>query len=267
MSLSIGLAQCAFPADGNVIAQVARLADDATRRGVDLLVFPECLTVPPWSSASDVREAAQPLEGPFARSVAAIARERGLWIVATLYEVDSTGAAPFNTAFVVDGDGNLRGAYRKCHLYDAHGELESERTQRGDQLFSPIETSLGRLGLGICYDLRFPEVARQAAAEGCELMLYPAAWIAGPHKIEHWRTLLRARAIENELFVAGICRAGTRHVGHSLVADPLGRVVAEAPDQDERLVCCHVDLGAVKVARTAMPILEHRRPDLYGVHV
>jgi predicted amidohydrolase len=115
--------------------------------------------------------------------------------------------------------------------------------------------------MGICYDLRFPEVARTLALAGSGLLLFPAAWHDGPNKPLHWKTLLRARAIENECFVAGICDAGTRYVGTSHVFDPLGNELVGGSDD---LFTCDIDLDAVRSARYAMPVFSHRRPELYG---
>ncbi len=262
MAYQIALAQCGYPADGSVLAQVSSFCAKAAERGARLLVFPEDLMSSARLTPSELRSIAQPLDGTFVTGIREAARQYGLWVVFTCYEVNGD-AAPHNTAVVVDDAGEVRATYRKCHLYDAHGVRESERNTAGDQLFAPVDTPFGRLGLAICYDLRFPEVARAAAVAGCDLLAFPSAWHDGPEKLAHWRTLLRARAIENELFVVGVCKAGERYAGHSLVADPLGRVLAEASGKGEELLTCEVDRAAVASARDAMPVLAHRRPELY----
>ncbi len=263
MSFVLGLAQCGCPSDGDVVAQVARIAKEASRKGVGLLVFPEGLMCPRELLTPELHELAEPLDGAFVEAMRTTARQERLWMVFTFYETAALGDPPYNTAVVVDGEGAICGTYRKTHLYDAHGVRESERTQAGDALFAPIDTPFGRVGLAICYDLRFCEVSRAAMLGGCELLLYPSAWYDGPEKAEHWKTLLRARAIENQLFVAGVCKAGERYVGTSLVSDPLGRVVAQAIGKSEELVVCDVDLDLVAVTRDAMPLASHRRPELY----
>ena len=264
----LGLAQCGQPADGDVIAQVDAWAARARREGVDLLAFPENLMCPRELDAAGLRNLAEPLDGPFLQALGAIANRYGLWLAGTLYEKNPVGGQPYNTAFVLDGEGALQGSYRKCHLYDAHGVRESDRMSAGEALATPIHTPFGTIGLAICYDLRFPEVARASAVAGCDLLLYPAAWHDGPHKAAHWKTLLAARAIENECFVAGICRAGGRYVGHSMVVGPLGEVLVAGPagadgPAGEALVTAEVDLAAVAEARANMPVLAHRRPELY----
>ncbi|WP_350454201.1 carbon-nitrogen hydrolase family protein [Slackia heliotrinireducens] len=269
MQLTIALAQSGFPKKGDAIAQAERYAEKAAAAGAQLLVFPENFMLPGILDSEGVKEISEPLGGPFARAMADIALRHHLWIVYVMFEENPDGGQPFNTAVTVDAEGVQRGAYRKCHLYDAHGVLESDRSVAGDQLPQPIDTPFGPLGVAICYDLRFPEVARALAVAGCKLVLFPSAWNAGPRKVKHWTTLLRARAIENELFVAGICHAGKRYTGKTLVADPLGRIVASARGSSkgnapQDLVICTIDTDAVESARDAMPVLDHRRPELYA---
>jgi deaminated glutathione amidase len=171
-------------------------------------------------------------------------------------------ARPFNTAVVMDSDGHVQASYRKTHLYAAHGIDEHEKMSEGSTLFAPLKTPFCTLGLGICYDLRFPEVARAATLAGCNVLLFPAAWVAGPSKVRHWETLLAARAVENELFVAGCCRPDRNCIGHSQVINPLGEVIARA-EEGEQLLVAEIDLDQVKNARANMPCFEHRRPELY----
>jgi predicted amidohydrolase len=261
MVFKLGLAQTGYPADGDVLAQIEAYAAKAASREVDLLAFPEALMCPRPLQAPELLELAEPLDGPFMQAVSNIATRHGIWIVGTMYETNPNGA-PYNTAFVVGSTGTICGTYRKCHLYDAHGVFESHRTSAGNALMKPIRTPFGNLALGICYDLRFPELARQAALDGANLLLLPACWYDGPQKPEHWETLLKARAIENEMFVAGICHAGSKFVEHSLVADPLGHVITPHA-QGETLVLAQIDTASVQDARTNMPVFEHRRPELY----
>ena len=260
MEFVLGLAPCGFPNDGNTLLQVDRHARHAKQHGVTLLVFPENLMCPHELSATELIELAEPIDGAFVQTIRRIARAYGLWIVFTMYESSPAHKLPYNAAVVVDGQGSLRGLYRKCHLYDAHSVRESERMAVGDHLCDAIRAPFGTFGIGICYDLRFPEVSRTLALKGCDLLLFPAAWHDGPHKLEHWETLLRARAIENECFVAGVCHGGPRYVGVSIACDSMGHVVARSTGD---LTTCTIDLESVCSAREAMPIFEHRRPPLY----
>ena len=262
MAFTLGIAQTGFPDAGDVLAQVEQVAARARERSVDLLVFPENLMCPRELSATELAALAEPVDGPFANGIRDIARRHDMWIVFTMSETSPAGGPPYNTAAVAGADGRAHGAYRKCHLYDAHSVRESDRMTAGDALCRSIATPFCSIGLGICYDLRFPEVARELALDGCDLLLFPAAWHDGPNKSLHWETLLRARAIENECFVAGVCHGASRYVGESHVFDPLGNELLDGGGDGE-LQTCSIDLAAIRSARDAMPALAHRRPNLY----
>lgn len=262
MAFTLALAQCAHPDDGDVLGMVDTWAGMAERQGADLLVFPESLMTPFELPRDQFIEAAEPVDGPFARAMDGIARSHGLWMVYTMNEQNPNGGPPFNTAVVVDDEGSQRSVYRKVHLFDAGAFRESDKMTAGNAIFEPLETPFCRLGLGICYDLRFPELARRQALAGCELLVYPAAWVAGEDKIDQWRTLARARAIENGIFVAGLSRTGASYIGHSLVSGPTGRVLASA-DATEQLLCCRIDTTEVATAQQETPALRSRRPELY----
>lgn len=268
MGYLIGLAQSGYPADGDVRAQARAYAKRAVDAGCRLIVFPENFMWPAKLSVEELVALAEPVDGPFVQDVVAIMQEHGLWAVFTMNERNPEGGLPFNTAVVVDDAGAVRACYRKCHLYDALGVRESDRLTAGTQLSEPVKTPFCTIGLQICYDLRFPEPARAAALAGCDLLVYPAAWHVGRCKPEQWEALLRARAIENELFVAGVCRSGRGFVGRSMVADPMGRILAQGeggtkPEGLEALVVCEVNPEVMATTRENMPILEHRRPELY----
>lgn len=268
MTFKLGLAQCCHPADGDVLKLVDTWAARAKELGVDLLVFPESLMTPFDSTADEFAAQAQPIDGPFCTGVDAIAAKYGLWIVYTANELNEQGK-PFNTAIVVDDAGSKRAVYRKVHLFDTDFVKESDKISLGSQLMQPVETPFGTIGVAICYDLRFPEQARAAAVAGADIMLYPAAWVDGPRKVDQWRTLLRARAIENEFFVAGLSRcdrafgnAGRDYAGHSCVFGPLGDELASAGLAEE-LLTVDIDPTEIAQARAAMPVLDHRREDVY----
>ena len=260
MSYAIGLAQTGYPADGDVLAQARAVARRASERNVSMLVFPENLMCPRELTTEELLKISEPLSGPFATEMCSIARQQGLWIVFTMSEAKPVDGLPFNTAAVANPDGKLVATYQKCHLYDAHTVRESDRMTAGPTLCPPIQTPFCTLGLGICYDLRFPEVARSLALGGCDLVAFPAAWHDGPNKELHWQTLLRSRAIENEVFVAGVCHGASRYVRTSYVFDPLGNTLASGSDD---LLVCDIDSQALRSAREAMPSFEHRRPGLY----
>ena len=231
-----------------------RLAE-LTPEGSDLVVFPEAFARDFGEPGSDLSEAAEPLDGPFATEVARVAGERGTTILAGMFERGDDPARPVNTLV-------LRGA--------AHGRLPQDPPLRLVRLpgvrpghrraADARDRRAGGLALGLmtCYDLRFPELARALVAAGAEALVVPAAWVAGPRKVDHWTTLARARAIENTAYVVAVGQPGPRYTGHSIVVDPLGEVLAEAGEKAETLTVT-LDRRVVDEARRTNPSLANRR--------
>lgn len=260
--LTLALAQCKHPADGNVLALVSNWMKRACDAGAQMVVFPECLMTPFEKTPEEFRETAQAIDGEFVTGVSAIAKQAGTWIVFTMNEANPAGGQPFNTAVVVDDAGAVRGTYRKTHLFDALSFKESGKVSAGNAVLDPIETPWGKLGLAICYDLRFPEVARKQALAGCDLMIFSSAWVTGKGKIAQFRTLVGVRAIENNMYVAGLSRPDEGYTGSSLIAGPRGEVFASA-ENGEELVVATLDFEDLQLARQQIPVLSQRRPELY----
>jgi predicted amidohydrolase len=226
-----------------------------TPADADLVVFPEAYARDFGEAGSDVSQYAEALGGEFDAEVARVAVERGTTVVAGMFETGADPARPFNTLLV---RGGVTAHYRKVHLYDSFGYRESDRLTAGPIEPLVIDLAGWRVGLMTCYDLRFPEFGRALVDLGAELLVVPAAWVAGPRKVDHWRTLARARAIENTAFVAAAAQPGPRYTGHSLVVDPLGDVLAEAGDGPE-LVTAELDRSVLDEARRTNPSLANRR--------
>ncbi|MGB0099403.1 MAG: nitrilase-related carbon-nitrogen hydrolase, partial [Nocardioides sp.] len=146
------------------------------------------------------------------------------------------------------------------HLYDSFGYRESDRLTAGPtgSAWPVVDVGGFRIGLMTCYDLRFPEMARALVDAGAEVLVVPAAWVAGPRKVDHWRTLVRARAIENTVFVLAAGQSGPRYSGHSLVVDPLGDVLAEAGENDE-VLGAELTRERLEESRRTNPSLANRR--------
>jgi deaminated glutathione amidase len=245
-----------------VLVQEASSLDPADNRahlgslvpdGADLVVLPEAFARDFGEPGSDLAPHAEALDGPFVAEVERVASERGTTVVAGMFE--RTPSTPYNTV-VVRGAATLD--YRKIHLYDSFGHQESKVLAAG-----PIEPAVFRLGdaavgLMTCYDLRFPELGRRLVDAGAEVIVVPAAWVAGPRKVEHWTTLLRARAIENTAYVVGVGQPGPRYSGHSTVIGPLGDVLVEGGD-DAEILTAQLDMAAVAEARRTNPSLANRR--------
>jgi predicted amidohydrolase len=239
----------------------------AAEQGADLAVFPEATQV---RFGSDLRAAAEPLDGPFGAGLSAVAKQTGVALVAGVFEPAPDGRV-YNTAVAYDGAGELVASYRKLHLFDAFGHRESDVVAPGSGLV--VCTLAGvRAGLEICYDVRFGELSRALAVAGAQLLVLPAAWAAGPLKEEHWVTLVRARAIENTVWVAAVgqvpdpdeppTRAATG-VGRSMLVDPLG-VVRVDMGPAAGVAVGSVDVGLVETVRAAVPSLANRRDDVFG---
>jgi predicted amidohydrolase len=222
----------------------------------DLVVFPEAMMRDFGTPGSDVAEFAEDLDGPFVQRLHGLARDHDVTVVAGMFERSDDPGRPYNTLAVVDGDG-LRASYRKIHLYDSFGYKESDRLLAGDVEPVVVEARGIRVGLMTCYDLRFPELARALVDRGAEVLAVPAAWVAGPGKVEHWRTLLKARAIENTVYVAAAGQPGPRYTGHSMIVTPRGEAV-EAVD-DDLFVESAVEREHLDQARAQNPSLANRR--------
>jgi deaminated glutathione amidase len=265
MSFTLALAQCSHTKENSREA-ILEMAEGwfkrAFEQGADLLVFPEGFMGKYSVEEERFFVAPEPIDGFFCTQMSALAKKHAMHCVFTFNESNGEDK-PFNTAVLVNSDGEVIGSYRKVHLFDIDFIKESSRVCAGDSLFDPVETVLGKIGLAVCYDIRFPELARYEALHGCQLLIIPAAWFDGDLKLEHWHTLLRARAIENEMFVAGLSRPDEGCVGNSVVFDPDGKVIASGGSTDE-LICANIDINEIDKVRKKMPVFKHRKPEFYN---
>ncbi|WP_040734010.1 carbon-nitrogen family hydrolase [Thiocapsa marina] len=241
------------------LAQARSYAIDAARRGADVIVLPEL-----WSTGYDLTSAvdhAEPLtQGIFAET-ARLARTQSIAIVGSCLARLGTGRIG-NTAVYIDAEGRTRAIYSKTHLFRLMNE-HRHLTPGSELAF--FDTGRGMAGLAICYDLRFPELFRCYALAGADVVFLSAEW---PHpRGDHWRTLVRARAIENQMFIVACNRAGRDpdHLfcGSSCVIDPTGAVLAEA-DEHPALLFAELDLATVSKTRADIPVFADRRPELYS---
>jgi deaminated glutathione amidase len=263
------VALCQIPVSSTPSVNLDRVraaVGEASRLGARLAVFPEGTQV---RFSADLRGAAEPLDGPFGRGLSDIARSAGVAVAAGVFESAPDGRA-YNTAVGYDADGQLVAAYRKIHLFDALGHRESEDVAPGEEVVIASLAGL-RVGFLTCYDIRFPELARALAAGGADLLVVPAAWAAGTFKEEHWVTLVRARAIENTIWVAAVGQVpdpdekptkAPTGVGRSMLVDPMG-VVRLDLGPAEALAAGTVDTGYTDSVRGVLPSLANRRDDLF----
>lgn len=228
----------------------------AHQQGAALLVLPEALLARDDNDADLSVKSAQSLDGEFLRSLLAESRTNGMTTVLTIHVPSSPGRA-VNTLVVLRG-GEVIAHYGKLHLYDAFRIQESRRVDAGDRLPPLIEVEGMQVGMMTCYDLRFPELALSLALQGAELLVLPAAWVNGPHKVHHWTTLLAARALDVTCYLVAAGECGTRNIGQSRIVDPLGVTLAEAGDAPG-LIFAEVTADCVYEVRAQLPVLKNRR--------
>jgi predicted amidohydrolase len=276
MARELNIACVQFTAvDGEKDATVAKaldLIERAAKQGAKLIVLPEVWTGLGYSTPTAYKEIAEPIPGPTSDKLGALARRHGCHIVGSTYEA-APGGILYNTASLIGPDGKVAGLYRKTHLFDAPrrkdikpGMQESEKVKAGDEL--PVfETSIGRIGVSVCSDLRFPEIYRVLALKGADVIVCASAFLSP--RFDHWEFFLRARACENQVFVAasgqvGIePKSGIGFVGRSMIVDPWGTIVATASDA-ECFVAATVDLDFTETVKTWYPLMDQRRPSMYG---
>ena len=271
MELSVALVQTdAGPDPVANVARAATLADAAAAAGARLVALPEYLQY--RGSDEGFRASARPIPGPFTEPFAAIAKTRGCWILAgSLAETSADPERPHNTSILLGPDGSIRARYRKIHLFDVAVDdgpvdLESARVAGGDEAVTADVDGV-RLGLTICYDLRFPELYRTLALAGAEVLAVPSNFTERTGR-DHWEVLLRARAIENGAWVIAPSQIGgppdQPAFGRSMVIDPWGIIVAQAPDR-ESIVHAVIDTDRVASVRRQIPALANRRPATYRI--
>ncbi len=249
---------------GENLRRAGSYIEQAARRGAALVTLPEVFF---WRGQPEAETAAaEPIPGPTTERICSLARQFAVYIVAGSILEHNAGQRPFNTSVLIDPRGQILAKYRKIHLFDVAipGRveiLESARRQAGDQIVI-VETELGTIGLTICYDLRFPELFRALTLQGAEIIALPSAFTFFTGAA-HWEVLLRARAVENQVYVIapnqiGKGEGGVPSFGHSAIVDPWGIVVGQASDE-ECVVIGEVDLEHVTRVRAELPCLSHIR--------
>ncbi len=284
-TLTLGLVQqaCTDKRDDNLDRSAAGIRD-AAARGAQLVLLQELHAGPYFCQTEDpaVFDRAEPVPGPTSELLSALARELGIVIVGSLFERRAPGLY-HNTAVVFERDGSIAGLYRKMHIPDDPGYYEKFYFTPGDLGFHPVDTSVGRLGVLVCWDQWYPEAARLMALAGAELLLFPTAigWDTRDDEDERtrqreaWLTIQRAHAIANGLPVVVCNRVGhepdpsgqgpgIRFWGSSFIAGPQGEWLARAGDEAAEVLVQEVDLGRSEKVRRWWPFLRDRRIDAYG---
>ncbi len=251
------------------LAAADRLTRAAAADGASLIVLPEKWTA--IGSDEDLREAAQTLDGPAVAWARQTARELGVDLVAGSIVERVPGQEKLaNTSVHVDPSGEIRAVYRKVHMFDVEvgGRTyrESALEQPGEEIVLSSTAEGVELGMSICYDLRFPELYRILALRGARVIVIPAAFTLATTR-DHWETLVRARAIEDQAFVIAANQVGThpggqQSGGRSMIVDPWGVILAQAPDRECHIVA-ELDLERQGEIRQSLPSLANRQPGAY----
>jgi omega-amidase len=234
----------------------------------DLVVLPEMFNCP-YDNDKFTEYAEEKKNSKTLKSISKAARGRGLYIIAgSIPELD--GDKLYNSSFIFNRNGEIIGSHRKMHLFDIDipGKISFKETLSAGNQITLIDTELCKIGVAICYDIRFPELSRLMALKGAELIVIPGAFnmTTGP---AHWETLIRGRAIDNQLYVAAASPARNEKLsyvayGNSMVADPWGEVLARA-DEKEEVIYANINLSRIKEIREELPVLNGRREDIYSL--
>lgn len=246
-------------------AKMQEMSNTAVSQGGQMVIFPEL-----WDAGFDLKNAkdyASSLSGGLFAQVSALSKQLGIFITGSMLEKRGMGIA--NCAAMISPNQGVMGAYRKIHLFSL---MKEELYLTAGESTLNLNLPWGQTATAICYDLRFPELFRRYALEGAKMVVVPCQW--PDPRMEHYRTLLRARAIENGIYIVAVNRVGTdvidketgkttSYFGHSSVIDPWGNLVIEA-GSGEGLLTVDLDLSMVDEVQRAMPILNDRRPETYG---
>jgi len=238
---------------------------NAAKNCAELVAFPEFMMFYTNSSqtSNQLANLAETINGSFVNTIANAAKENHIQIVGSFYEKSRKKNQVYDTSFVINKSGKVISTYRKIHLYDALGFRESDKMISGSKITKPVKTSIGKIGMMICYDLRFPEISRSLAVAGSEILIVPSAWVKGNMKEEHWITINKTRAIENGCYVIAPDQVGNIYCGRSIVVDPYGKILLDMKKK-QGIGYVNIELKKIKQIRRILPLLKNRRPNVYA---
>lgn len=246
----------------------------ASKMDANLIILPEMFNCP-YENEKFIEYSEEAENSYTLNLISKIASEEKKYIIAGSIpekETTSTSEKIYNTSFMFNPKGKIIAKHRKMHLFDidVKGKIyfkESDTLNAGNQI-TIAETSFGKIGIGICYDIRFPELARLMALEGADILCYPGAFnlTTGP---AHWEMLFKARACDNQVFTIGVAPALDKNAnynsyGHSLIVNPWGEIISSASFEEE-LIIAEIDLNEIKKVREELPLLKNRRKDIYNL--
>jgi predicted amidohydrolase len=253
------------------LAYSLELINEAAKNKARLICFPEFQMAysPPEQKPEALHKIAEKINGNFISTLSYSAKQNKINVIATIYEIINTNKQNhkvFDTAIIINDLGKLKSVYRKVHLYDALGFKESKKLVAGSTIERPTRTSVGNLGLLICYDMRFPEISRILTVNGASILASPSAWVAGFMKQEHWEIMVKARAIENGVYVIAPNQVGNIYCGHSMVIDPFGSTLVDMGNR-EGIEIIDIDSSRIDTIRRTLPLLMNRRTDVYKNYI
>ncbi|XP_015112951.1 deaminated glutathione amidase isoform X2 [Diachasma alloeum] len=274
MNPLVAVCQMTSTADKQKNFEVVRnLVVQAKERKAQIAFFPEACDYLA-DNKKDIVAFSEPLTGPTVSKYKSLAAEHDIWLsLGGLHERQSEGSEKIsNTHVLINNEGSIVAAYRKIHLFDMDNKdtgvrlMESDYVVPGGEIIPPVSTPCGRIGLSICYDMRFPELSLTLRKSGAEILTFPSAFTYQTGAA-HWEVLLRARAIETQCYVVAAAQTGSHNKkrtswGHAMIVDPWGAVVAQCPEKTG-IAVAEIDLNLIETVRRNMPCENHRRTDLY----
>lgn len=246
------------------LKKILRYISEASKNKAELVAFPEFMMFYTDSSQTpeQLAKMSETITGNFVKSIAQTAKQNHILVVGSFYEKSPKKDRVYDTSFVINKSGKIISTYRKIHLYDALGFRESNKMTPGSNISKPVRTSVGKIGMMICYDLRFPEMSRSLASAGSEILVIPSAWVKGEMKEEHWLTINKTRAIENGCYVISPDQVGNIYCGRSIVVDPYGKIILDMKKK-QGIGYVNIELKRIKQVRKILPLLKNRRTDIY----
>jgi deaminated glutathione amidase len=253
------------------LAYSLKLINEAVKNKAQLICFPEFQMAysPAEQKLERLHKIAEKIDGNFISVLSNSAKRNKINVIATIYEIINTSKQNhkvFDTAVIINERGILESVYRKIHLYDALGFKESKKLMAGSIIERPTRTSVGNLGLQICYDMRFPEISRILTVNGATILVSPSAWVAGFMKQEHWEIMLKARAIENGVYVIAPNQLGNIYCGRSMVIDPFGTTLVDMGNR-EGMEIIDINNSRIDTIRRTLPLIKNRRTDVYKNYI
>ena len=253
------------------LAYSVKLINEAAKRKARLICFPEFQMAysPAEQKPESLHKIAEKITGNFISTLSNSAKLNKINVIATMYEIINTNERNqkvFDTGIIINELGKVQSIYRKIHLYDALGFKESKKLLAGSIIEKPSKTSVGNLGLLICYDMRFPEISRILTVNGANILVSPSAWVAGFMKKVHWEIMVRARAIENGVYVLAPNQVGNIYCGHSMAIDPFGATILDMKNR-QGIEFIDIDTAKIDTTRRTLPLLMNRRTDVYRNHI